>query len=76
MTTLLSLDEKNTINLKMKGYKLSDGDMLLVGSKEELDKAEKFIDEDGFGGIYFDPTGGEHSYTEYMFVANAIRLYN
>lgn len=75
MTTLLSLNEEKTISLQMTGYTLADGDMLLVGSVDELDKAEKFINENGFGGVYFDPAGDVYSYTEYLFTDHAIRLY-
>ena len=81
MTTLLASNQKTTINLNLKGYRLVDGDRLLVGAKEELEKAEKFLDDNGFGGLYFDPEGDDEQYSNFMFESvgdkiHAIRFYN
>ncbi len=82
MTTLLSKNEEKSIELKMTGYLLKDGDRLLAGSKEELEKAEKFLDENGFGGLYFDPSGDVETYNDFMFQSalysetHGIRFFN
>ncbi len=82
MTTLLSKNEEKSIDLKMIGYTLEDGDRLLVGVKDELEKAEKFLNENGFGGLYFDPTDEVEIYKEYKIEAalysndHAIRFFN
>lgn len=82
MTTLLSKNEENSIELKMTGYLLKDGDRLLVGVKEEIEKAEKFLDNHGFGGLYFDPSGEVEVFNDFMFEsaidsdAHGIRFFN
>ena len=82
MTTLLSKNEEKSIELKMTGYLLKDGDRLLVGVKEEVEKAEKFLDVNGFGGMYFDPSGEVESYNDFMFESalysetHGIRFFN
>jgi len=81
MATLLSKNEEKSINIRMIGYTLEDGDRLLVGEKDELEKAEKFLNQHGFGGLYFDPTDEVEVYKWYkiedaLYGMIAIRFFN
>ena len=67
MTTLLSKNEEKSIDLKMTGYTLQSGDRLLAGSSSEVDKAEKFLDENGFGGLYFSPGDDVEQYSSFKY---------
>ena len=82
MTTLVSKDEIESLNLhNAKGFALADGDMLIISTTDEIDRAGEWIEKNGVSGIYFDPMGETKNYSEFMFVSIddesvAIRLYN
>ena len=65
MTTLLSANESESITLKMTGYILQGGQRLICGETEEVNKAEKFLDKNGFGGLYFSPTDPVETYDSF-----------
>lgn len=83
MATLLSKNEEKSVEVKMKGYRLASRERLLVGSKKEIDKAVEFLDNNGFGGLYFDPEGDVEDYQNYELETalyseecHGIRLFN
>ena len=86
MTTLVSKDARDSLSSPLKGFKLTDGDMLLVGNIKELTKACEWIESKGISSLYFNPEGEDHPYSEFMEVTDselsdapkliALRLYN
>lgn len=81
MTTLLSKNEKESLNLSATGFKLAGGDMLLIGTESEMGAAEEWLRENGVSGVYFDPMDDVENYNSFLFVtieggSVAIRLYS
>ena len=66
MTTLIAQDEETTLEVKLAGYTLADGDMLLVGIPEEIEKAMDFLINEGLSGVYFGPDGKTHAYNGFL----------
>jgi hypothetical protein len=81
MTTLISKNGEEYIELRAKGFGLRDGDMLLTASPSEIDEAGAWMGINGVSGVFFDPEGQVEKYNDFMFVLigpemSAIRLYN
>ncbi len=81
MTTLLSENKEDSLEIITKGFELEDGDMLLLASQNEIDKMGEWMGKHGLFGVYFNPADDIKKYSEFMFVSLnedetvAIRLY-
>ena len=61
-TTLIGQDKKTALKAELIGYKLANGDMLLIGKTRELSRVAKFLAKNELSGIYFNEVqfnGGE-----------------
>ena len=83
MTYLVSKNEKETLRLcSAKGFRLVDGDMLIISTAGEIDKAGEWLGKNGLSCVYFDPMEDIDSYKDFIFVSIndndtvGIRLYN
>ena len=81
MATLISKNEKLSIDFDARCYTTNDNDMIIVSSSDNLDRAEKWLRKNGLFGIYFNPEYETEKYSNFVFVTLnnntiAIRLYN
>lgn len=66
MTTLLSSNQEKSHQLiNANSYELKNNSRIIVAGSKEVVEATRFLEENGFGGVYFDPAGDVSHYEEW-----------
>jgi hypothetical protein len=69
MTTVISKNQEETINVKGIGFHLEGGDLLVVAEGHEVASVGQWIEENGVYGVYFDPQDDVELYNDFSYVA-------